>query len=73
MLANNYAGAELAFRAVLAAAPGYVMAYKALGILYTNMNQPRRAMEMFKRYLAMAPKAPDADSIRDRITQLGGE
>ena len=48
-------------------------AYKALGIVYQRMGNAARAIDAYRKYLALAPKAPDAQSIRDRIEQLGGE
>jgi tetratricopeptide (TPR) repeat protein len=72
-LAGDFTGSEVAYRAALTAVPGYTIAYKALGILYQRRGDAARALESYRRYLALAPKAPDADSVRERISQLGGE
>jgi hypothetical protein len=72
-LAGDLTGAEVAYRAALAAVPGYAAAYKGLGILYQRQGNTARAADAYRRYLALAPKASDAESIRERIEQLGGE
>ncbi|MCW5808776.1 MAG: protein kinase [Deltaproteobacteria bacterium] len=72
-LAGDFTGAEVAYRAVLSAVPGYAIAHKALGILFQRQGNAARAIDAYRRYLALVPKAPDAESVRERISQLGGE
>jgi pSer/pThr/pTyr-binding forkhead associated (FHA) protein/tetratricopeptide (TPR) repeat protein len=55
-----------------AVAKGYVAAYKSIGILKSQRGDKAGAIAAYKSYLAKRANAPDADTIREIIVQLGG-
>lgn len=69
---GNLSSAERSFRAALKAHPGMASAYRGLGFVYSRRGARRAAVRAFKRYLRMAPRARDAETIRKRIEGLGG-
>ena len=46
------------------------MAYRYLGALYKDRGENKLAVEALETYLTLAPKAKDADSVREIIKQL---
>jgi tetratricopeptide (TPR) repeat protein len=46
------------------------MAYRFLGALYNERGENNLAVAALEKYLSLAPKAKDADSVRDIIKQL---
>jgi serine/threonine protein kinase len=70
---GNLVDAEIAFRQVLAVDRGYAPAYRGLGYIYQSMGFEAKAIDSLRRYLKLVPKASDADQIRDRIDQMGGQ
>jgi len=46
------------------------MAYRFLGALYNERGENKLAIEALEKYLSLAPKAKDANSVRDIINQL---
>lgn len=46
------------------------MAYRYLGALYKDRGEHKLAVEALETYLSLAPKAKDADSVREIIKQL---
>ena len=47
-------------------------AHRGLGLLCRKTKDDAGAVEHFRRYLVLAPDAPDADYIRQYIEKLGG-
>ncbi|MGE0871925.1 MAG: tetratricopeptide repeat protein [Kofleriaceae bacterium] len=70
LFAGDAAGAIRAYRAALAAAPGFVAGYRGLGLAYTQQGNKAKAIEAFEKYLAAAPGANDVELIKRRIAQL---
>jgi len=46
------------------------MAYRFLGALYNERGEPKLAIAALEKYLSLAPKARDAESVREIIKQL---
>ncbi|MEN3334966.1 MAG: hypothetical protein V7641_4331 [Blastocatellia bacterium] len=47
-----------------------VEAHRYLGVVYIETNNNARAVEQLEQYLSLAPKAKDADKIREIVNQL---
>ena len=58
------------FQAALDRDPGYAPAHRGLGMAYERKGDRSRATRAFKRYLELAPDAPDAAAVRDRLEKL---
>lgn len=68
---RNYAEAEKELRRAVSLGGGEVNeGYRFLGGIYKEMGDNARAVEALEKYLALEPKAKDADAIRDIIGQL---
>jgi predicted RNA polymerase sigma factor len=46
------------------------LVYYNTGLLYRHLGQTAAAKENFKRYLDLAPKAPEAEQIRQLLARL---
>ncbi|MEM9492681.1 MAG: tetratricopeptide repeat protein, partial [Myxococcota bacterium] len=68
---GEFAPARDKFRAALKARPGYARAHRGLGLVYERMGENKRAAKAYREYLRLAPKARDADNIRQRLAALG--
>jgi len=73
ILAGKFDDAEATLRQSLKVDRRYAPAYRGLGILYQRTGATAKALDAFKKYLKLAPQAPDAAAIEARIEQLGGE
>lgn len=49
------------------------LAHKYLGGIYWQENEYARAADELEKYLALNPKAPDAEKIRGTIRELRGK
>ena len=58
------------FQHAKAASPGYAPAWRGLGMVYEKMGDSKAAKVAFQRYLALAPTASDASTIRQRMEGL---
>jgi eukaryotic-like serine/threonine-protein kinase len=58
------------FKAALALSPDQARSYRGLGFGYQALGQTSKARESFEMYLLLAPKAPDATTIQDRLKRL---
>ncbi len=63
-------GALATFKASMAANSGYAPTYRGLGLVYEKLGNHSMARAAFKRYLALAPSASDAENIRERMEKL---
>ncbi|HEU0035512.1 MAG TPA: protein kinase [Kofleriaceae bacterium] len=72
-LSGNFVESAKVFKEALAIDKNYAPAHRGLGFVYHRSGMTGKAIEHLKRYLALAPDASDADTIRDRIAQLGGD
>jgi serine/threonine protein kinase len=70
LAAGNLSVAIASFKRATAANGGYAPAWRGLGIAYEKQGATAQAITAFNRYLALAPGAGDANSIRDRIERL---
>ena len=52
------------------ASPGYVPAYRELGLAYTRKGDNANAVAAFTRYVTLAPNSEDAVQIKNAIRQL---
>ena len=62
--------AEEEFRLATEIAPQMAVAWFNLGKAQTQLGRNAEAMESYRRYLALAPDAKDAQSVRDEIVKL---
>jgi Flp pilus assembly protein TadD len=67
--AYNKAEKEL-LQAVTIGGEYTVEAHRYLGVVYIETNNNARAVEQLEQYLSLAPKAKDADKIREIVSQL---
>lgn len=68
---RNYAEAEKELkRVVTLGGDDVAMAYRFLGALYNEKGENKLAIEVLEKYLSLAPKAKDAESVREIIKQL---
>jgi tetratricopeptide (TPR) repeat protein len=51
-------------------APGYAPAYRGIGMVKQRMGDRSGAAAAYRKYLALAPKASDASSIRGKLEKL---
>jgi len=68
---GNYAEAEKELQFVVrVGGDGVAMAYRFLGAVYNERGEPKLAIEALEKYLSLAPKATDAESVREIVKQL---
>jgi predicted Zn-dependent protease len=67
------ARAERAYRDTIEAAPQFAPPYRALGIYHMKKKNSSTARAYLKRYLALAPNAPDRAYVEAYYTQLSQE
>ena len=60
-------GAFTLLQKAKAARPSYAPTYRALGNVYEKLGDHAQARSAFQRYLALAPNASDAASVRQRL------
>jgi Trypsin-like peptidase domain/Tetratricopeptide repeat len=71
--AGDQADARREFEAVLDRNPNYAPAHYGLALLYDDPHgDRRRAAEHYRRYLALAPEAADADKVRQWLREAEG-
>jgi len=70
---GNYTTAITAFRRAVATTASWAPAWRGLGVTYEKLGQKGAAITAYQRYLAHAPRAPDAAAIRERIDHLKGK
>lgn len=59
------------FEAILRDQPGYAPAHYGLALLFDDqLRDPARAVAHYRRYLALAPDAPDADRVRGWLQRI---
>jgi serine/threonine-protein kinase len=63
-------GAAALLQKAKAARPGYAPTWRALGNVYDKLGERGQAKSAFQRYLALAPNASDAASVRQRLERL---
>ena len=66
-MAGDNKGALSTLAKAKSASPGYAPTFRLLGMVHEKLGQRSAAAAAFKRYLALAPNAPDAETIRGRI------
>ena len=63
-------GAIVSFRHALQIDAGYAPAWRALGLVHEKLGEWGHAKTAFQKYVELAPTAPDAAQIRERIGSL---
>lgn len=58
------------YRQIVAAAPGHTAAWRGLGMTAMKMGRRQDARAAFEKYLKLAPSAPDAARIREKLAEL---
>ncbi len=69
-LAGRLPAAAEKYREATLTAPSYAPAWRGLGIANERMNRTADALRAFRRYVRIAPNAPDAPRIQSRIEAL---
>jgi len=73
MLVQGALGDALSgFRDATLAAPRYAPAWRGLGLANERLGRNPEALRAYRRYLEIAPSAPDAAEIRERVARVGG-
>ncbi len=67
---GDVAGARRRFVQVTEAAPRRAAAWRGLGVAAERLGRRREAVRAFRRYLALAPGAPDAAAVRSKLDRL---
>jgi hypothetical protein len=68
---GDTSGALATLRTSLSSNPKFAPTWRGLGLVYEKLGNHGQARSAFKRYLQLAPRAGDADQIRDRMERLG--
>jgi hypothetical protein len=68
---GDTSGALATLRTSLSSNPKFAPTWRGLGLVYEKLGDHGQARSAFKRYLQLAPRAGDADQIRDRMERLG--
>jgi hypothetical protein len=70
-LKGDTQGALASLRIALAGNANYPPTWRGLGLVFEKMGEKDQARAAYRRYLALAPSAGDAESIRGRLERLG--
>ena len=68
---GDTSGALASLRTSLASNPNYPPTWRGLGLVFEKLGERDQARAAFKRYLQLAPGAPDGEQIRGRLERLG--
>lgn len=72
LLRGQVAEARDLFREATRVSARHAPAWRGLGVASEQLHEIPEARRAFERYLEIAPDAPDAETIRGRLTRLGG-
>ncbi|MBN8616815.1 MAG: tetratricopeptide repeat protein, partial [Deltaproteobacteria bacterium] len=72
LLRGQVGDARDLFRDATRVSPRHAPAWRGLGIASEQLHEIPEARTAFERYLEINPDAPDAETIRGRLTRLGG-
>jgi tetratricopeptide (TPR) repeat protein len=72
LFAGDTGGAIAAYNETLQISPGYVAAYRGLGLAYSQRGDKAKALAAFEKYVSLAPNARDVPMIQSRIKLLRG-
>jgi len=67
---GSYKAAALRFEEAVRWNPGYTEALSKLGESYEKLHDPERAIEVYRKFLEVAPDSKDASDIRKRLGTL---
>ena len=70
LFAGDGQGAISAYREAIKAAPKDPIGFRGLGLAYEHEGEAAKAIKSLRRYLKLAPEAPDHDLIVRRIDRL---
>jgi Flp pilus assembly protein TadD len=70
LFAGDAKGAIAAYREAVKSAPTEPIGFRGLGLAYEHEGETGAALRAFKRYLKLAPAAPDREIIQRRIDRL---
>jgi regulator of sirC expression with transglutaminase-like and TPR domain len=72
-LSGDANGAVALYQSSLKAYPGYVAAYRGMGLAFVQLKDTPKALASFKTYVKLAPGAKDAPLIKKVIEKLEKE
>jgi len=70
LFAGDSKGAIAAYREAIRAAPADPSAFRGLGLAYEQQSEPVFAARALRRYLKLAPNAPDREIVARRLERL---
>jgi hypothetical protein len=70
LLSGDSKGALVAYREAVKTAPSDPIGFRGLGLAYEQEGEPALAVRALRRYLKLAPDAPDRELIAKRIAKL---
>jgi Flp pilus assembly protein TadD len=70
LFAGDSKGAIAAYREAIRAAPADASAFRGLGLAYEQQSEPVFAARALRRYLKLAPNAPDHEIVARRLERL---
>ncbi|MBX3273053.1 MAG: hypothetical protein KF729_22510, partial [Sandaracinaceae bacterium] len=70
LVRGDVASAVASLQRARDADPTYAPIYRHLGLAYERMQRDAAARDAYRRYLQLAPNAPDAERVRARIAAL---
>lgn len=70
LFSGDPAGAIGAYHRALVDYPSYVAGYRGLGLAYAQQGDKARALDAFRTYLRLVPRAKDVPLIKKRIALL---
>ncbi|HJL15355.1 MAG TPA: protein kinase [Sandaracinaceae bacterium LLY-WYZ-13_1] len=73
LLRGRFANAATLYRQATRADRSHAPAWRGLGLAYERMGRSPEAARAYRRYLRLAPSAPDAADVRRRLARLDGE
>jgi len=73
LFAGDSKGAIAAYRDAIRAAPADPSAFRGLGLAYEQQSEPVFAARALRRYLKLAPNAPDREIVARRLERLSNK
>ena len=70
LFSGDFSTAEAAYQKSLMEFPGYVAAYRGLGLVYAKQDKPKEALDAWSTYLELVPNAKDAWLVKRRMARV---
>jgi pSer/pThr/pTyr-binding forkhead associated (FHA) protein/tetratricopeptide (TPR) repeat protein len=73
LLKNKFSSVILTLNEALKKDPGYADAYREMGTAFKSLGERKKAIQNYRTYLNMRPRAPDASTVRNWTEELERE